>query len=197
MKFWVQRRAPFLNPPVRALDNLLAILQLPLLAFLPLAMAYAVFCDFRTLHIPNWISVALALAFLPAALIGGIGLSTIAAHYGTAFLIFIAAAIFFVRGFLGGGDVKLLTAAVVWFGWDELAVYLLVTALIGGALALIVLFLRNFPAAPFLGSLPGLQNCLAGGKEIPYGVAIGLAAIILFPYLDLVSTGRAAAVALF
>lgn len=155
-------------------------------------MAYAVFCDFRTLHIPNWISVALALVFLPAALIGELALPSIAAHYGVGFLVFAAGAILFVRGFLGGGDVKLLTAAAIWVGWNELLAYLLATAVLGGALALFVLFLRNFPVAPFFGSLPGLQNCLAGDKEIPYGAAIGLAAIILFPYLDLASAGLAA-----
>jgi prepilin peptidase CpaA len=147
----------------------------------PLFMAYAAVSDFRYYQIPNWLSAAVAVAFLPAALLGGIDSLTLGVHYGTGLALFAGGAILFTLGLLGGGDVKLLAAAGVWVGWAEIAPYLLFVALLGGALALIVLFLRRLAdKLPFLAGVPWLSQHLVKEQDIPYGVAIGLAAIFMF-----------------
>lgn len=150
-------------------------------ATFPLAVAYAAVSDFRTLEIPNWTSLAVAASFLPAALIGGAGYPVIAMHYGIGFALLAGGAFLFARGLIGGGDVKLLAAAGVWMGFNDLAAYLALVALIGGGLALAVLILRRFSGRPgFLETLPWIGREMTGDEGVPYGVAIGLAAILLF-----------------
>ena len=142
-------------------------------------MAYAAFCDIRTLIIPNWISAAAAALFVPAAMLAGLGFQDIAAHYGTGALLFIIGAVFFAFKILGGGDVKLLAASSVWIGWEDLAPFLIVIAVLGGLLALFVMAFRRIGwIPPFLLSLPWLSAQTGKGQPIPYGVAISLAAIL-------------------
>ncbi|MEE8394335.1 MAG: prepilin peptidase [Rhodospirillales bacterium] len=164
------------------MDNVLIISQWLLAASFTLIVGYAVVSDFRTLHIPNWTPVTIFILFLPAALAKGIGLQTIAVHYGVGIGLFAFGAALFASHLIGGGDVKLLAATGVWVGWDGLTVYFVYMALIGGALALAVILLKRLslylpllPDAPWSGSDGEKQ------QNIPYGVAIGLAAVILFP----------------
>jgi prepilin peptidase CpaA len=100
-----------------------------------------------------------------------------------------AAATMFLLGFvlwrlggLGGGDVKLLCAAVFFVGADGVAVLLGATVLAGGALALVyVIVPRLLPAAWALLAGPDRPSATGAGVSIPYGVAIalGLAAAIV------------------
>ena len=153
----------------------------------PLTVLYAVISDIRALQIPNWASITIAATFLPAALLGEIDLATIAVHYGLGVALLALGTILFIRGIFGGGDVKLLAAIAVWIGWDELAPYLLLVALIGGVLALAVMVARRFSRLPSIfDSLPWLGRTPANSQVVPYGVAIGLAAITLFPRLTVV-----------
>ena len=50
---------------------------------------------------------------------------------------FVVGAILFSRGWLGGGDVKLLTAATLWVGPAGTPTLLLLTSVLGGGLALL------------------------------------------------------------
>src|SRR4029077_3934055 len=58
---------------------------------------------------------------------------------GCAVAVFIGGAILFARGYLGGGDVKLLSAATLWAGPAGTPELLLLTGVLGGALALFLL----------------------------------------------------------
>ena len=143
------------------------------LALYPLTLAYAVISDARRMIIPNWACITIAAAFLPAALLGSVEWTAIAWHYGVGLGLFLAGLILFFRGLMGGGDLKLLAAAGVWIGWNDLWSYLFLVALLGGGLALAILVAGKLQKKwPLLGGM---------GKPIPYGVAIGLAAIFLFP----------------
>ena len=57
---------------------------------------------------------------------------------GVALAVFLAGAVLFARGWLGGGDAKLLSAATLWAGASQTLGLLLVTGVLGGVLALIV-----------------------------------------------------------
>lgn len=167
------------------MDVILALARWLIIACLLLSMAYAAFSDLRTLLIPNWISAFVALLFLPAALLAGLGLEGLAIHYGVGLLLFAIGALLFAFNILGGGDVKLLAAASVWVGYDDLAVFLMVVAMIGGLLALLAIALRRIGWMPsFLLSLPWLGLPAAKGQPIPYGVAISLAMILGAPGLS-------------
>ena len=142
----------------------------------PLTMAYMAVSDFRTQHIPNWASVFVAAAFLPAALLGGMEPADLAKHYGVGLALMIGGAFLFSMGLFGGGDAKMLAAGGVWFGVGGLAAYLILVALLGGVLAVAVLVMKKLPVPkPAWMDGDGPEN-----RAVPYGVAIGLAAIILY-----------------
>lgn len=158
------------------MDSALTIAQWSLAASLPLAMAYMALCDIRTLHIPNWASVFVAAAFLPWALLGGMEPSVLAQNYGVGLALLIGGAMLFAKGLIGGGDAKMLAAGGVWFGAGGIVTYLTLVALLGGAVALAVLVMRKLPVPkPVWMNGNGAED-----RSVPYGVAIGLAAIILF-----------------
>jgi prepilin peptidase CpaA len=75
----------------------------------------------------------------------------------------------FAAGILGGGDVKLLAAASLFAGSAHLIDFLVVTALVGGALGLAVLAGAPIgPAAPATdGTVRARLRC-----GLPYGPAI-------------------------
>ena len=176
-----------------SVDYIPTIVQLILVVSFPLTVLYAIISDVRSLEIPNWTSIGIAAMFLPAALLGGIDLASIAVHYGIGAALLAVGMVLFIQGIVGGGDVKLLAAIAVWIGWDNLGLYLLLVALIGGALALVVVVIRRLSKiSSRLDSVPWLKRGPTTTQVAPYGVAIGLAAILLFSRLAVVPRAWAA-----
>ncbi len=165
-----------------SLDHILAISRLVLAASFLLAVTCAMISDLRTLRINNWISVSIFVAFLPAAIAEGVGFQAIVINYTAGIVLLIGGAVLFARRMIGGGDVKLLAAVGVWIGWEYLIPYIILTALLGGVLAVAVVALKRIPWYPsFLPAIPWLEDDPKAEQNIPYGSAIGLAAILLFP----------------
>ncbi|HYD66408.1 A24 family peptidase [Azospirillum sp.] len=166
---------------------------LPLMLFaVPLAMAMA--WDLTSFRIPNWLTGAMAAAFLPAALLAPDGVApdgvAWAGHLAAGAVAFAVGAALFALRAMGGGDVKLLGAAALWLGLDQLAMFLLLTGALGGALTLAVLASRQ-TLPPLLAHLPGggavtLPRLLTPGEAVPYGVAIGAAALALAGHVPVV-----------
>lgn len=149
-------------------------------AVYPLAVLCAVVSDARRLLIPNWTSAAVAVAFLPAAITGGFGFAAIGLHYGIGLGLLAVGVLFFRLGALGGGDIKLLAAVGVWIGWDNLGPYLALVAALGGVLALAVMAAARLKRVwPALARIPWLGDGAVRSQALPYGVAIGAAAILL------------------
>lgn len=73
-------------------------------------MAIAAYEDFRRLVIPNLLPAVLCVAW-PVHFAAVPSLFGAMTAVGCALAVFIVGAALFARGFLGGGDVKLLTAA--------------------------------------------------------------------------------------
>jgi prepilin peptidase CpaA len=153
-----------------------------LLLILPALVIIAAMKDATSFTIPNWISAAAALAFLPAALAVGAPWQNIAANlaFGVAALL-VGMGMFAMR-WIGGGDAKLLAACALWLGWLAAPMFLLVTALAGGVLAVGLLNLRSewlralIPAGP-----SWVERLRAEGGDVPYGVAIAVGALAAFP----------------
>lgn len=149
------------------------------------ALICAAVSDFRSMEIPNWTSIAIAVTFLPSAWFAGISAFDISVHYGIGAVLLAGGAVLFAKGVIGGGDVKLLAAAGVWMDLDDIGPYLVVVSLLGGLLAIGILAVNRVAALRrMLAALPW-----AGGKQgvsqpIPYGVAIALAALYLLPKLS-------------
>lgn len=137
------------------------------------ALIAAAVSDARTYLIPNRYSAAILLAFALYAV--GKPMPVWIDGVLAALLCFAAGVLLFERGMLGGGDVKLLTAAALWAGFEQMALLLFTTAVAGGALALAHLS----PLHRYMPARPG-EVALAGGirarlhQSIPFGVAIAL-----------------------
>ena len=98
------------------------------------AMLVAAAWDLKWRRIPNWLTVpAFVLAL---ALRVPLGTGPLLDGLLAGLIAFALGVVVFALGGLGGGDVKLLTAAGAFLGVDRLWRALLVTALVGGAIAL-------------------------------------------------------------
>ena len=144
-------------------------------------VCYAVVADFRSLLIPNWIIVTLGAAFVVFALLYLEPMTAIW-HVVVALAVFCLTATFFAVNWIGGGDVKLLTATALWAGPQHVASLLLMMSALGFVLAMVLMGLRTHDTfiAPWLPDnmfLSRLQT-LAKQGQCPYGVAIGVAALV-------------------
>ena len=152
----------------------------------PLLMIFAACMDLFTMRISNRISLALILAFLPLAALCGLPLWSLAPdsvlmHYACGLFILIITFTLFAFGKIGGGDAKFAAASAVWIGWVPLLDYLMIASLLGGALALCILALRAFALPLVLLKQSWIARLHQPRGEIPYGVALGLAGVIVYP----------------
>jgi prepilin peptidase CpaA len=143
--------------------------------------------DLATFTIPNWISLALMLAFAPAALMAGVSLADIGVGFAVGAGVLALGAGMFALGWIGGGDAKLMASAALWIGLRGLAPFAVYTALAGGLLALGLLALRSAWLAPIVNAGPAWSKRLATpGESAPYGVAIAVGALAAFAVHPLV-----------
>jgi prepilin peptidase CpaA len=155
--------------------------QAIVLAAFTVVMAAAAFEDFRRLVIPNLLPIALCVLW-PIHFAEAPSLYGAVAAIGCAAAVFLGGAVLFARGYLGGGDVKLLSAATLWAGPAGTPSLLLLTGVLGGVLALFLLM-------PFGRQLLGMARLLLRqppldaerglAVPVPYGVAIAGAALIV------------------
>jgi prepilin peptidase CpaA len=154
----------------------------PLAGFAGL-MVTAAFQDFRRLIIPNTLTLSLCilwLLYLATAPSITLAAGFVAAGCGLA--VFLAGAVLFSRGLIGGGDVKLLAAATLWAGPDATMPLLILTGVFGGVLALVLL--SPLGTLITLTCRPALDISAAAAAHkstvpVPYGVAIAAAALIV------------------
>lgn len=150
-------------------------------ASFPLCLGFAVVSDVRRLIIPNGVCTAIAVMFLPTALVSGMEPSAIAWHYAVGAGFLAVGIALFSRGLFGGGDAKLLAAAGIWSGPGELWLYVGLVTVLGGVLAGAILIAQKARTrVAFLDNIPWLGTGDAKTQPTPYGVAIGLAAVSLF-----------------
>lgn len=149
------------------------------LLFIGLILAAAA-CDIRSMLIPNWISIVLALSFPFAAWAAGMSWAEIGLHALIGVLVFVAGFILFSINVLGGGDVKVIAAASVWTGAAALSPFAFWTTAAGGVLALVMLIARR-AMTPGVDRPAFLNRLLDPQKGIPYAVAIAVGAMASLP----------------
>ncbi|XBQ14828.1 MAG: prepilin peptidase [Oceanicaulis sp.] len=144
-------------------------------------MGWAAWRDVASYTIPNWIPAAMIGLWLVAAPflgLGWVGAGQSLAVFAVALAIGLAV---WAPGWLGGGDVKLIAAGALWFGWPDAVAFVLYALVLGGVLALALLTLRRFtPALKISADLIG-KTPLASGAPAPYAVAIAGSALVLLP----------------
>jgi prepilin peptidase CpaA len=157
------------------------ILDLGRLLLFPALMAFAAASDLFTMTISNRVSLALALGFVALALLSGMGWYDLLSHIGAGAAVLVVAFACFAMGWVGGGDAKVAAAAALWFGFGHLLNYLVYASLFGGALTLLLLQFRQWPLPyPFAGQA-WLTRLHAKESGIPYGIALAIGALTVYP----------------
>jgi prepilin peptidase CpaA len=137
------------------------------------AMLHAALTDLRSRRIRNWLVAALAVAWVPLAIAAGLSPGQMGWSLLAAAVVFAGGFGCFCAGWLGGGDVKLASATVLWLGAGQALPFLVLTALLGAVLSLLLLALRRL--GPF--AVGGRVEAAAIPREVPYGLALALAGI--------------------
>lgn len=153
------------------------------------AVVVATYTDLRSRRIPNW----LVIPFFGAGVLvscwfqGWHGLVQSLSGAGLGLLSF---GVLFMMGGMGAGDVKLFAAIGAWIGPTQLLIALVLTALVGGAIALGSLAWGGFLGELFRrtgGLLLGLREERGEAvvhkmqpRYIPYGPAIAIGTLMSF-----------------
>ena len=157
------------------------ILDLARLLLFPALVAFAAASDLFTMTISNRVSMLLIAGFAVLAVVGGISLPVIGTHVGAGATVLVVAFTCFAFGWVGGGDAKLAASVALWFGFDHLLDFLLYASLFGGALTLLLLQARQWPLPQALGRQPWLLKLHDKETGIPYGIALALGALMVYP----------------
>lgn len=158
-----------------------------LVAVFPLLVIVAALKDVTSFIIPNWLTIAIAAAFYPAAIAAGASLGVIGAATAVGVAALLVGMGMYYAGWMGGGDAKMLAGCALWMGWPTVLPFLLATALAGGALALILMQMRSNLIRPYLQRGPAWMTQLVSVKDAPYGVAIAIGALATLPQTPLVA----------
>ena len=152
---------------------------------LPSLMIIAALSDFASLRIPNWLTGLIALLFFPMAWATGMPLQDFAMHVLAGVILFFAGYGLFSAGLFGGGDAKLMAAAGFWFGTGQTMSFLVMTALAGGALALVIagwsFISLSWDMTGGEKTLNIRQRMKQLSPKLPYGFALAVGAILAFP----------------
>ncbi len=131
-------------------------------------LAAAAITDLRRFIIPDAIVVGL-LALWPIWVVmngpGPIGFVLLGAA-----AVFLLGVALFAFGFMGGGDVKLMTVLALWAEPAGVPTFLFFTSLAGGVLSICWMLPLRHLVAPVIGWTEGQRD----NKQIPYGVAIAV-----------------------
>jgi prepilin peptidase CpaA len=146
--------------------------------------ALVAYGDLKARRIPNELCLAVAALGLGRMVVSAELLAagwTIAAALG----VFAVAFLLFARGYLGGGDAKLVTASILLVGYDGILEFIVAMAMLGGVLSLLVLAedrVRNFLGrivflADGSSSASSDPSLALARPTVPYGVAIAFAGL--------------------
>ena len=160
------------------------ILDVARLLFFPALMAFAAASDLFTMTISNRVSLALAAGFLALALASGMAPSDILMHLAAGSVVLVGAFACFAFGWIGGGDAKVAASAALWFGFAHLLNYMVYASLFGGVLTLALLQFRQWPLPYALSGQAWLLRLHAKESGIPYGIALAVGALMIYPETD-------------
>ena len=160
------------------------ILDIARLLFFPALMAFAAASDLFTMTISNRVSLALVAGFLALAVLSGMGLYDILLHLAAGACVLAVAFGCFAAGWVGGGDAKVAAGAALWFGFGHLMNYLVYASLFGGVLTLLLLQFRQWPLPYALAGQTWLLRLHAKESGIPYGIALAIGALMVYPETD-------------
>lgn len=160
------------------------VLELAIVCLFPWAMAFGGTMDMFTMTIPNRISVIMVVGFLALSPFMGLGLEGFLSHIGAGVAMLAVGIAMFSMGWLGGGDAKLFAAGALWVGFDQLLEFTFYITLAGGALTLLLLKFRQTIPHPLIVKQPWAMHLHNPRTGVPYGIAIAVAALLVYPDLQ-------------
>lgn len=147
----------------------------------PMLMAFAAMSDLVTMTISNKVSLILIAVFPLFALALEMPLELIGWHFLAGFMTLCVTFSLFALGFIGGGDAKLAAATAIWMGFSHVGEYILLSSMLGGGLTLLMVVGSRYPWPPIVDTVPWIARLYRMDKGIPYGIALGLAGLLLYP----------------
>lgn len=148
------------------------------LLLMALSVLAAAGFDLWRFEIPD----TLTILIIAGAVLFGLGTPGFdwAQHAAAGGLCFAFGLLAFTRGWLGGGDVKIMTGCACWATLGTLAEQLALIALAGGVLALVLMLLRRTLARAGVTGTDA-PRLIRVGAELPYavGIAGGMAVFAL------------------
>lgn len=139
------------------------------IALLGLGLLLAAGFDLWRFEIPDTLTVLI----IAAAVLFGLGTPGFnwASHAAAGGAFFAFGLLAFARGWLGGGDVKIMTGCACWATLSSLAEQMVLIALAGGVLALaLILMRRGLVLAGVAGD--DAPRLIRVGADLPYAVGI-------------------------
>ncbi|MGE0152151.1 MAG: prepilin peptidase [Reyranellaceae bacterium] len=159
-------------------------------------LAWAAVNDALWFRIPNAIPIAILALFPLYLLAGGRGADQLHWALLIALATFLLGALMFARGWMGGGDVKLLAALALWAGPTHFPTFIVMTSIAGGVLVLVGLLPGRAAMISWLTlnlrialQLPEAPRTATGRRTIPYGVAIAVGGLHLCGQLYMAGGG--------
>lgn len=141
--------------------------KLALLCALGILLVAACVTDLRSRIISNRLNLSIAAMAPLWWFANGLELwPGMVAQLGVALVVFALFATLFSMGCMGGGDVKLLGALALWFPWAAVLSMLMVMAVLGGVVTIVTVVHHRMTRR-------------LGQPQIPYGIAISVAALWL------------------
>ena len=154
--------------------------QIAILTVFPVAVIFAAAMDLFSMTIPNRISLAMIAGFFCLAPFAGLTLEDIGMHVLAGLLMLTITVTLFAFNFIGGGDAKLAAAVALWLGFGDMLEYGLYASLIGGVLSVAFLAFRQVPLPYEWARAPWIQRLHAPRGGSPYGIALSVAALIVY-----------------
>lgn len=137
-------------------------------------LVWAAVSDFRTYLIPNSISVSIAVLYPAHVIASPVAVDWPHAALAAVAMLAVGFALFAMR-YAGGGDVKLAAAVALWVGPTYLPIFLVLTTIAGGVLAVATAtHLRYWRPLPDAAVAPDEASALKLRTSVPYGIAIAL-----------------------
>lgn len=160
------------------------LLDIARMFFFPALVGFAAVSDLLTMTISNRVSLLLAGGFVVIAAFSGMPLQDFGWHVAAGLAVLVVAFACFAFGWIGGGDAKIAAASALWFGFDHLPEYLLFASVWGGVLTLLMLQFRKWPLPYALGSQQWLLRLHHKDSGIPYGIALAIGALMVYPQTE-------------
>ena len=144
----------------------------------------AVYYDITERRIPNRL-IAIFILVIPAVLFLVQGASVLPSHFAAAGIVFLSVFVFWLLGWLGAGDVKLLALVALIAGLSLVPELLLNTALCGLVLAVLAIVAKGAFRqtgkrlfAVVRGAPAGEMDQDGSQAKLPYAVAIAAGAVL-------------------